>query len=73
MVVKVHAWATNPANVMVQDIPLPFIKYPLILGEDVTGTVERVGSTATPKFQPGDRVFGLALGAAVANLEQSAF
>ena len=40
IVVKVHAWAMNPADAMVQDVPLPFIKYPLILGEDIAGTVE---------------------------------
>ncbi|CAI7625232.1 unnamed protein product [Penicillium glandicola] len=42
IVVKVHAWAMNPADAMVQDIPLPFITYPLILGEDITGTVESI-------------------------------
>ncbi|EAW07072.1 zinc-binding alcohol dehydrogenase family protein [Aspergillus clavatus NRRL 1] len=73
ILVKVHAWAMNPADAMVQDVPLPFIKYPLILGEDVAGTVERVGSAATARFQPGDRVLGLALGAAVAKPEQGAF
>ncbi|RHZ55964.1 hypothetical protein CDV55_104847 [Aspergillus turcosus] len=64
ILVKVHAWAMNPADAMVQDVPLPFIKYPLILGEDVAGTVERAGSAATARFQPGNRVLGLALGAA---------
>lgn len=73
IVVKVHAWAMNPADAMVQDIALPFIKYPLILGEDITGTVESVGSAAATKFQPGDRILGLALGAAVAKPEQGAF
>ncbi|KAF7136801.1 hypothetical protein CNMCM5793_006319 [Aspergillus hiratsukae] len=61
ILVKVHAWAMNPADAMVQDVPLPFIKYPLILGEDVAGTVESAGSAAKAKFQPGDRVLGLAL------------
>ncbi|CRL21532.1 Alcohol dehydrogenase superfamily, zinc-containing [Penicillium camemberti] len=73
IVVKVHVWAMNPADAVVQDIPLPFIKYPLILGEDIAGTVESVGSAAAAKFQPGDRVLGLALGAAVAKPEQGAF
>lgn len=73
ILVKVHAWAMNPADAMVQDVPLPFIKYPLILGEDVAGTVESAGSAATARFQPGDRVLGLALGAAVAKPEQGAF
>jgi NADPH:quinone reductase-like Zn-dependent oxidoreductase len=73
ILVKVHAWAMNPAGAMVQDVPLPFIKYPLILGKDVAGTVERAGSAATARFQPGDRVLGLALGAATAKPEQDAF
>ncbi|KAJ5703467.1 hypothetical protein N7493_011856 [Penicillium malachiteum] len=73
VLVKVHAWAMNPADAVVQDIPLPFIKYPLILGEDIAGTVESVGSIAATKFQPGDRILGLALGAAVAKPEQGAF
>ncbi|KAA8645830.1 hypothetical protein EYZ11_010710 [Aspergillus tanneri] len=73
ILVKVHAWAMNPADAMVQDVPLPFIKYPLIMGEDVAGTVKSVGSAARARFQPGDRVLGLALGAAVAKPEQGAF
>ncbi|KAL2022197.1 hypothetical protein VTK56DRAFT_6026 [Thermocarpiscus australiensis] len=73
ILVKVHAWAMNPADAMAQDVPLPFIKYPLVPGEDVAGTVERVGSAATAKFQPGDRVLGLALGAVIAKPEQGAF
>ncbi|RAL09577.1 zinc-binding alcohol dehydrogenase family protein [Aspergillus homomorphus CBS 101889] len=72
ILVKVQAWAMNPADAMVQDVPLPFIKYPLILGEDVAGTVEKIGS-AVDGFQAGDRVLGLALGAAVAKPEQGAF
>ncbi|KAJ5770672.1 oxidoreductase [Penicillium nucicola] len=73
IVVKVHAWAMNPADFMVQDISLPFITYPLILGEDIAGTVESIGSAAATKFKPGDRILGLALGAAVAKPEQGAF
>ncbi|EAU34596.1 conserved hypothetical protein [Aspergillus terreus NIH2624] len=73
ILVKVNAWAMNPADAMVQDVALPFIKYPLILGEDIAGTVEKVGSEATGKFKVGDRVLGLALGAAVFKPEQGAF
>lgn len=43
---------------MLQDKSLPFIKYPVILGQDVAGTVEDVGPTAASKFKVGDRVFG---------------
>ena len=73
ILIKVQAWAMNPADSMVQDVALPFITYPLILGEDVAGTIELVGSAGTDKFKPGDRVLGLALGAAVSKPEQGAF
>ena len=73
LVVKVHAWAVNPADAMVQDMPLPFITYPLILGEDVAGTVEVVGSAAASKFKVGDRILAMALGAAVMKPEQGGF
>ncbi|KAM0795808.1 hypothetical protein BDR22DRAFT_893789 [Usnea florida] len=46
---------------MLQDTSLPFIKYPLVLGQDVAGTVEDVGSTATSNFKVGDRVFGFSI------------
>ncbi|KAL4816108.1 chaperonin 10-like protein [Aspergillus spinulosporus] len=70
---KVNAWAMNPADAILQDTVLPTVKYPLILGEDIAGTVEKVGSEATGKFKVGDRVLGLALGAAVFRPEQGAF
>ncbi|KAK9331791.1 hypothetical protein V1520DRAFT_368290 [Lipomyces starkeyi] len=54
LVVKVHAWAVNPADVVVQDMPLLFITYPLILGEDVAGTIEVVGSAAASEFKLPD-------------------
>ncbi|KAM0549491.1 hypothetical protein ACHAPJ_009307 [Fusarium lateritium] len=63
ILIKVHAWGINPADHMVQDVALPFITYPLILGEDIAGVVEAVGSAAAPKFEVGDRVVGMALGA----------
>lgn len=73
ILVKAHSWAINPADGMVQDIPLPFITYPLVLGEDVAGTVELVGSEAAAKFKKGDRVLAFALGAAVMKPEQGGF
>ncbi|CBF82913.1 hypothetical protein AN3339.2 [Aspergillus nidulans FGSC A4] len=73
ILVKVNAWAMNPADAILQDAALPAVKYPLILGEDVAGTVEKVGSEATGKLKVGDRVLGLALGAAVFKTEQGAF
>ncbi|KAI1502209.1 GroES-like protein [Biscogniauxia marginata] len=61
LLIKVHAWAMNPCDAMLQDQPLPFIKYPIILGQDVAGVVEAVGSIAASKFKVGDRVFGFSL------------
>ena len=62
ILVKVHAWAMNPADHILQDTPLPFIKYPLVLGEDVAGSVTVVGSTAASKFNVGDRILAYAVG-----------
>jgi NADPH:quinone reductase-like Zn-dependent oxidoreductase len=61
--IKVEAWAMNPCDAMLQDHALPFISYPVILGEDIAGIVEAVGFGAASKFTVGDRVIGLALGA----------
>ena len=58
VLVKVHSWAMNPADAMLQDVALPIVKYPVILGQDVAGIVENVGATAASKFKKGDRVFG---------------
>jgi NADPH:quinone reductase-like Zn-dependent oxidoreductase len=56
---KVHAWAINPCDYMLQDRDMG-PAYPLILGCDVAGTVEAVvpGSIAASRFRVGDRVFG---------------
>ena len=62
LVIKAHAWALNPADAMIQDMSLYFIKYPLVLGEDVAGTVESVGSAAASTFNVGDRVLALSVG-----------
>jgi NADPH:quinone reductase-like Zn-dependent oxidoreductase len=60
VLIKVHAWAMNPCDSILQMRTLPFVKYPVVLGQDVAGTVEAVapGSTAASKFSVGDRVFG---------------
>jgi len=58
VLVRVHAWAINPCDHMLQDRNM--IQYPVILGCDVAGTVEAVvaGSAAASQFSVGDRVFG---------------
>ncbi|KAL1604140.1 hypothetical protein SLS60_005733 [Paraconiothyrium brasiliense] len=58
LLIKVYAWAINPADYMLQNRNLG--KYPVILGCDVAGTVECIlpNSTAASLFSVGDRVFG---------------
>lgn len=63
ILVKPHAWAINPADHILQDNSLPFVKYPVILGEDIAGTIEAVGSEASTRFQIHDRVLAFAQGA----------
>lgn len=58
LLVKVHAWAMNQCDAMLQDVSLPFVKYSVILGQDVAGTAEDVGATAAAKFGVEDPVFG---------------
>ncbi|KAK8103600.1 chaperonin 10-like protein [Apiospora kogelbergensis] len=58
VLVKVQAWAMNPCDCILQTVALPFVKYPVILGQDVAGTVEAVSPAVASKFSVGDRVFG---------------
>ena len=60
VLVKVHAWAINPCDHMLQDRDM--VNYPIILGCDVAGTVEALApnSSAASQFSVGDRVFGFA-------------
>ncbi|KAJ5278727.1 GroES-like protein [Penicillium angulare] len=62
LVIKVHAWAINPADIILQDTEMAFVKYPVILGEDIAGTIVEEGSSVT-RFTIGDRVIAFALGA----------
>ncbi|OTA92181.1 hypothetical protein M434DRAFT_22026 [Hypoxylon sp. CO27-5] len=66
LVVEVKAIAINPVDVGVQllgSLMFPWIKYPAIVGNDVSGVVVEVGSGKASKlFRPGDRVFGHAVG-----------
>ncbi|KAM0799792.1 chaperonin 10-like protein [Usnea florida] len=59
LVIKTKAVAINPADVVLQKTGIIIDTYPAILGCDVAGVVEEVGS-AIKDFQPGDRVIGLA-------------
>lgn len=63
ILIKAHAWGMNPVDAYLQVAPLPFIKYPIVPGEDVAGVVEAVGSgSASQKFKVGDRVLGFGTG-----------
>lgn len=59
IVIKTKAVAINPADVVVQKTSIIIDTYPAILGCDVAGVVEEVGSSIKD-FQPGDRVIGQA-------------
>ncbi|KAJ5106268.1 GroES-like protein [Penicillium angulare] len=62
LVIKVHAWAINPADIILQDTEMAFVKYPVILGEDIAGTIVEQG-TGVSRFKTEDRVIAFALGA----------
>lgn len=61
LLVKVRSWAINPCDAILQDRALPIVKYPIILGQDISGTVEQVGSIAAQKFSKGDKIFGFTI------------
>ncbi|KAL3467756.1 chaperonin 10-like protein [Aspergillus heterothallicus] len=58
VLLKAHAWAINPCDAFLQDNSLPFVEFPVILGQDVAGTVVAVGTNASTKFTKGDRILG---------------
>jgi NADPH2:quinone reductase len=58
VLVKVKAVAVNPVDTYIRAGMLPMdLPWPFIVGCDLAGEVEAVGSTVT-KFQKGDRVWG---------------
>ena len=59
ILVKVHALSTAPVDWKMQDYGVLIEKYPVILGSDIAGTVEAIGSNVT-QFKKGDRVTGFA-------------
>ncbi|KAF5004235.1 hypothetical protein FDECE_9264 [Fusarium decemcellulare] len=64
VVVKIHAVALNPVDAAQQRLGpsvFPWLKFPAILGCDVSGQVTAVGSGVT-KFKIGDRVAGYHMG-----------
>ena len=59
VLIRTHALATNPVDHKMQDTGLLVKGYPIVLGSDVAGVVEAVGSAVTG-LSKGDRVVGLA-------------
>src|SRR3954465_5842278 len=57
VLVKLTAAGLNPFDWKVIDGAVKDASFPLIIGTDGAGTVERVGADVTG-FQPGDPVFG---------------
>ena len=62
ILVKVYASGVNPVDSKVReggnDILRPYLKLPLILGWDVAGSVEELGSNVT-NFKKGEEVYGV--------------
>ncbi|KAH7921869.1 GroES-like protein [Leucogyrophana mollusca] len=56
ILVKIHAIGLNPVDWKLQELGLWIERYPIVLGHEVSGTVEAVGDGVS-QFAKGDRVF----------------
>ena len=72
VLVKNYAFATNPVDWKMQRLGVIVDKYPTILGSDVSGVVDAVGSDVK-HFQKGDRVTGFADGLLSKDPQNGAF
>lgn len=72
ILVKNAAVAINPVDWKIQDYTLFVTDYPNVLGSDIAGVVEVVGSDVK-RFKEGDRVFGYAGVIASNNIDEGAF
>jgi len=70
--IRVHALAINPVDWKIQDSGYPTNSWPIILGEDVAGTIEAVGDGVT-RFKSGQRVLAHAQYLMTKKLEHSGF
>lgn len=58
IVIKTHAVAMNPADVVIQKAGILLAQYPAILGCDAAGEVVEVHASLADFFKVGDRVIG---------------
>jgi len=61
VLIRVHTASVNPVDYKIRSGQYPPVRreqLPVVLGRDVSGTVERCGSAAT-NFQPGEAVYAL--------------
>lgn len=72
ILVKNHAVAINPVDWKIQDYCMFISQYPNVLGSDVSGIVEAVGSDVK-HFKKGDRVAGYAQVISNNNIDHGAF
>ncbi|CCG85061.1 protein of unknown function [Taphrina deformans PYCC 5710] len=72
ILVRVHAVATNPVDNLMAKHGYNVKSFPLVLGSDVSGLVEDVGSSVT-SFSKGDRVAGFSTVLATSNPDHGAF
>ncbi|KAH8812162.1 putative alcohol dehydrogenase [Xylogone sp. PMI_703] len=72
LLVRNHAIALNPVDNMMQETGYFVQHYPVILGTDVSGTVEAIGPDVT-KFKKGDRVAGYAMAIGTGDPNEGAY
>ena len=72
MLIKNHAIAINPVDYKMQHYGIFIKQYPIVLGSDVSGTVEIAGD-GVKHFQSGDRVAGFAAVLATGSNNHGAF
>ncbi|KAK3177050.1 hypothetical protein OEA41_008376 [Lepraria neglecta] len=73
IVIKNHAWAINHVDWILQETAhFDWLKYPVILGNDIAGEVAEVGSGVT-RFKKGDRVLGMPIGSAINKPSEGGF